>query len=391
MNFNQGRGRRRRGVRMSGKLSDTLKLRSDQQQFDGFYLKKMFSFVIFCHVWFLHTVLILCSENSTALIRFSVPEDHHVRLLCGGSDVANVVWTHQDRRVPVTRQGSYETNEDPHRYLLQSDGSLRLLQLDDSDSGEYRCNQQLVAELQVLTGRDFLVSAGRTLLLPCSGSSKAKQRWFHRRERGRREAILTRFRNSTVTPAREGSRLSYQNDALQIQDLQPEDAGEYLCNGELQARLTVVTLQPEPTSIQQTSSTPATSAVMKTDEVEMKEEKKKRPENALLVAAVVGLGLMILLMAAVCVLLTSMKCRRKKKVGCAAAAQRREDTELQPWKTSNTQTEYEVYRGPSLPEETIHYASLGRQNWRERPSRTPPDQNHHNVIYSSVITRPAAK
>lgn len=53
--------------------------------------------------------------------------------------------------------------------------------------------------------------------------------------------------------------------------------------------------------------------------------------------------------------------------------------------------ECEVYEGPCLPEETIHYASLGRQNWRERPGRTPPDQNHHHIIYSSVITRPDAK
>lgn len=52
----------------------------------------------------------------------------------------------------MTRQGRYETNEDPQRYHLESDGSLRLLQLDESDSGEYRCNQRLVAELQVLTG-----------------------------------------------------------------------------------------------------------------------------------------------------------------------------------------------------------------------------------------------
>ncbi|XP_044028508.1 uncharacterized protein LOC122864857 isoform X2 [Siniperca chuatsi] len=357
-------------------------------QFDGLY-PKMFSLMIFCHVWFLHTVLICCGENATGtVIRFSVPEDHHV-CLQWGSDSSDVVWSHQDRKVLVTRQGSYETNEDPQRYRLQPDGSLRLLQLDDSDSGEYHCNQRLVAELQVLTGHDFMVSAGRTLLLPCSGSSKPKQRWIHRREGGRREAIFTRFRNGTVTPEKEGSRLSYENDALQIQDLQPEDAGEYLCNGKLLARVTVLTVQPEPTSIQQTTSTTATPAVMNTDGVEIK-KKKKRPENALLVAVVVGLGLMILLMAAVCVLLTSVKCRRKKKYGRAAAAQRHEDTELQPWKTSK-QTECEVYVSASLPEETIHYASLGRQNWRERPSKTPPDQSHHDVIYSSVITRPAAR
>lgn len=86
------------------------------------------------------------------MIRVSVPEDHHVRLPCGGSDSSDVVWTHQDRRVPVTRQGSYDT-EDPPRYVLLSDGSLRVLRLDESDSGDYHCDRQLVAELQVLSGR----------------------------------------------------------------------------------------------------------------------------------------------------------------------------------------------------------------------------------------------
>lgn len=95
-----------------------------------------------------------------AVILLSVPEDHHVRLPCGGSSSSDVVWTHQDRTVLVTRQGSYETNEDPRRYRLLPDGSLCLLQLDDSDDGEYRCNQQLVAELQVLTGRLRAVHCG---------------------------------------------------------------------------------------------------------------------------------------------------------------------------------------------------------------------------------------
>ncbi|XP_030266113.1 uncharacterized protein LOC115577247 isoform X5 [Sparus aurata] len=357
----------------------------------------MLSFMIFCPVWFLLTVLIVCRENSTgtAVILLSVPEDHHVRLPCGGSSSSDVVWTHQDRTVLVTRQGSYETNEDPRRYRLLPDGSLCLLQLDDSDDGEYRCNQQLVAELQVLTGEDFRVPAGRTLLLPCSSSSKARQRWFYRRDGGRRELIFTWFRNGTMKPER--SRLSYENEALQIRDLQPEDAGQYQCSGKTSS-VSVLTVQPEPTSIHQTSRTTTTPAVRTTDVVETKKE-KKRPENALLVVAVVSLAIMILLMAAVCVLLTSMKCRRKKK-SRSAAPQRREDTELQPWTTSSGHTGNTVtcpssgceqYESPSVPEETIHYASLGRQNWRERPSRTPPDQDHHRVIYSSVITRTAAK
>ncbi|KAG8004824.1 hypothetical protein GBF38_010630 [Nibea albiflora] len=299
------------------------------------------------------TVIVFCL---CSVIRFSVPEDHHVCLPCGGAHTSDVVWTHRDRRVPVTRNGDYETNDDPQHYSLLSDGSLRLLKLDDSDSGEYQCNQQLVAELQVLTGKDFTVSAGRTLLLPCSSSSKPRLRWFYRRDGGKRELIFTLFRNGTMKPEREGGgRLSYGNEALQIEDLQLEDAGQYQCSGQPWTRVIVTA--------------------------------------ALLMAAVVGLGLMIVLMVAVCILLTSVKCRRKKMKNIyeSVAPQRPEDTELQPWKTCSGQTEREVYESPSVPEETLHYASLGRQNWRERPTRTPPDQNHHNVIYSSVITRAAAR
>ncbi|XP_035536738.1 uncharacterized protein LOC118342352 isoform X2 [Morone saxatilis] len=225
---------------------------------------------------------------------------------------------------------------------------------------------------------------------------KHRQRWFYRRrEREKWELIFTVFRNGTVKPERGGGG-SATTAKLQIQDLQPEDAGEYQCKVKLVSKVTRLTVQPEPTSTEQTAwttttttiTTTTTAAVTKTDEAERKKEKKQRPENALLIVAVTGLGLMVLLLVAVCVLLTGMKCRRRRKRHRRTASQRQEDTELQPWKTSSRQTDCEVYESPSLPEETIHYASLGRQNWKERPSRTPPDENHHNVIYSSVVTRP---
>lgn len=53
----------------------------------------------------------------------------------------------------MARGGNYKTDKDSQRYLLLSDGSLRLLRIHESDSGQYRYNQQLVAELQVLSGR----------------------------------------------------------------------------------------------------------------------------------------------------------------------------------------------------------------------------------------------
>lgn len=85
------------------------------------------------------------------------------------------------------------------------------------------------------------MSAGRTLLLPCSNPFRPRQRWFHRRDGGKREVIFTWFSNGTVTPERGGGRLSYQNDALQIQDLQPGDAGDYLCNGKVWTSVAVLT------------------------------------------------------------------------------------------------------------------------------------------------------
>ncbi|XP_068432093.1 uncharacterized protein [Clinocottus analis] len=361
---------------------------------------KMFIFIVFS---LMPSVL----SRNTALIRFSVPEDHRICLPCAGSDDGSVViWTQQDQqdqrdqqdqKVVVSRRGGRETNADPRRYLLLPDGGLCLQGLDAADGGTFSCNQRPVAELQVLTGRDFAVSAGRTLLLPCSGSPKPKKRWSQRRPGGWWEVVLTWFRNGTVRPER--SRLSVGNAALQIQDLQPEDAGEYQCNGKSQGRLSVLTGHPEPTGVQPTASRTSTAAVVETDvkEEEEEERKKKRPENAVLLVAVVGSALMLVLLGAACALLTSIRSSRKQNY--RPAADRREDTELQPWTTTTAPPERPVPESPILPEEAIHYASLGRHNWRERPCRTPPDQNQnsdqnqdqHHVIYSSVVTRPAAK
>ncbi|MED6248124.1 hypothetical protein ATANTOWER_027111 [Ataeniobius toweri] len=434
----------------------------------------MLNFMIICYVWSLTPDVIDGVENSTglqaanfsylaslspsAVIRFSVLEDHNVCLPCGGSARSNVIWTYRNRKVLVTRQGSQQTNQDRQHYVLLGNGGLCVLKLEDSDSGEYQCNQQLVAELQVLTGHDFIVSAGRTLLLPCRGSSKPKHKWIRQREGRKEEVIFTRFRNGTEKAEIDGSRLIYIHDALQITDLQPEDAGKYLCNRVVQAKLTVLEEHSQPTGVQSSTSITTVSAASKTGifsfqnnkfclfiiffkdtnmilhcadfklffQMCLKQRTRQRRNlrmvshtlhhnlwkssqyysaeclhicvlseyflrlfSALLLVAVIGLGLMIVLIALVSIFLASMKCRKKRRH--RYPAKRREDTELQLWMTYNAQTEYEVFERPSLPDETIHYASLGRQYWSERPSWSPPEQSSSNVVYSSVFTRPAAK
>uniref|UniRef100_A0A096LXG8 Ig-like domain-containing protein n=1 Tax=Poecilia formosa TaxID=48698 RepID=A0A096LXG8_POEFO len=85
------------------------------------------------------------------------------------------------------------------------------------------------------------VLEGHHVCLPCGGfaSSNSKHKWFRQREGQKEEVIFTRFRNGTGKAEKDASRLSYINNALQITKLQPGDAGEYLCNRVLQAKLTV--------------------------------------------------------------------------------------------------------------------------------------------------------
>lgn len=98
-------------------------------------------------------------------------------------------------------------------------------------------------------GHEYRVTAGRTLLLPCSSSSRSSvllQRWSYRRAGGRRDLILTCFRNGSSRAEREdGTRLRCSQRALQIQHLQRGDAGLYQCNRGRWDRVVVV-LTGEP-------------------------------------------------------------------------------------------------------------------------------------------------
>ncbi|XP_055750364.1 uncharacterized protein LOC129831221 [Salvelinus fontinalis] len=269
------------------------------------------------------------------------------------------------------------------KYDLQPDGSLVIKELEPSDSGDYHCNDQLVADVEVLKGKNFAVSAGRALLLPCIVSSKAKRRWFFRKDsHAKQEPILTLFKNGTMKKERKDpqKRFSYEDGALQILNLQPGDSGEYLCNGEKEAKVTVLT---DHLNIQ------STTALMQTDVVG-KENRETRPINVVMIIAVIKLCIVVLLAGLLCNLLKGRL--RKRKKCSTVTGHKQEGTELQTRCLSNlgsdiTQSDGE--KSPSHVEDTeVQYASLGRQNWRER-SRVQGAQ--HQVIYSTVVSaRPAS-
>lgn len=349
----------------------------------------MLTFVMFVWTVVCFAAIFITSNETSTVLKVSVSEEHHLYLRCG--DSFNVVWTHRVKGHLATRRGEMETNQNRIKYGLLSEGSLRIVDLEASDCGEYLCNGQIVAEVEVLRGRDFTVSVGRTLLLPCSSSSKPKQKWSVRK-RGyeQRVHIFTRYKNGTLKKERgdRGNRFTFDQDALQILNLQLGDAGEYMCNGEMEAKVTVRSVSPELSSTTQRTTT---AAVVKETDDDMEKE-VKRPDKGLMMLVVTG-TVVLLTGLLLCVVLMSRMCLRKKNLKSSASSHKSEETELQPCRSLDTDCEMlpnnSKYKGPSVAQNTeVHYASLGRQNWMERP-RVLGDQHH--VIYSSVLTRPAVR
>lgn len=91
----------------------------------------------------------------------------------------------------------------------------------------------------VHAGIVFSVAEGRTLLIPCE--SDRKQIWSFRKERTSRVIILSVFKNGTVIKGRDDpqGRFDHFHNTLEIDHLELEDSGKYLCNGQMVAKLTV--------------------------------------------------------------------------------------------------------------------------------------------------------
>ncbi|KAG9333673.1 hypothetical protein JZ751_010663, partial [Albula glossodonta] len=256
----------------------------------------------------------------------SIPEGQHTILTCPGhtpDDSAPLEWRDGTGRVIATKHGQTADvpREYEHKYSLLLNGSLFIKYLQLSDSGEFRCGAQLVAEVE-----DYVVDVGRTLTLPCRVTEKQKQKWMFRKSKQfERTPIYIKHKNGTLSKeiADPQNRYSHTSDnALHISNLQPEDAGEYWCNGKKAAVLTVRTEKPDFTNqtADMADDTDTEADVPEEDDSEHDSEASKESQGEAQLDSPVEMG-------------------------------------------------------------EIHYASLGRQNWRERPQAQ--GESHH-VIYSTV-------
>ncbi|XP_064204956.1 CXADR-like membrane protein [Anguilla rostrata] len=336
---------------------------------------------------FLFLQIILSSFAKTPTVRLSVPEGHYIILICPGrepTDSAPLEWRDGDGRVLATWQGHTAASAKAGRYSLLTDGSLFIRDLQPGDSGEFRCGDQVAADVQVLTGEEYAVSAGRTVLIPCKVTDKQKQKWtFRKGKRSERRTVFVRFRNGTLRKEAEDprNRLSQTKDnALRISDLRPSDAGEYWCNGKKAAVLTVRTENPDYTN--RTAFT-----TEETDTETDVPENDDSDHDSVSTAVLIGLGVLILLAGLLIFLVMNRKRNRKgdrrgidqlDSMGPADGARH-------PVTMATEEPQNKTQGDPTIEAGDIHYASLGRQNWRERPYT---QGERHHVIYSTVAGGP---
>ncbi|XP_023665589.1 uncharacterized protein [Paramormyrops kingsleyae] len=311
---------------------------------------------------------------SMVFFRVSVPEEHHIILNCSiqpWSTTSHLVWTHGGDRVIAKRDGKVTSDIDRNKHSLLMNGSLLVSRLQSSDSGVYHCNKRAVANVEVLTGLVYNVSTGRTVLLPCKTSDKQKQKWTIKKDKNsKRKSVSLKFKNGTVLKEIDDpqNRFLQTDFELKIFNLQHADAGEYFCNNVKVASLMVTTETEDKDS-------------------EPKDGEISKSMSAFTMVLIV-LGMLILLAVSVG-LIVWIRVKNNKKGNL------QENTELKSQKESDLEQRSQKKchflenerDGQEVPHEQateIHYASLGHQNWRDRPFVQEKDRY---VIYSTVVGR----
>ncbi|KAJ8335261.1 hypothetical protein SKAU_G00409000 [Synaphobranchus kaupii] len=328
--------------------------------------------------------IILSSFAKTPTVRLSVPEGHYLILICPGHDPrdsAPLDWTDGDGRVVATKRGHWATSANDDKYRLLTDGSLLLQNLQPGDSGEFRCGDLAVADVEVLTGENYIVSAGRSVQLPCRVTDKQKQRWtFRKSKRSERRTVFIKYRNGTLRKEAEDpqNRFTHTSDnALHISNLRPSDAGEYWCNGKRAANLAVRTEKPDYTN-QSAATTEETDT-----ETDVPENGDSGCGSAVPVAVLIGSCVLILLAGLLIFLLINRKWCRKgdNQEPGQLHSLRPADEAGRPVTMATEEPQNKTHGDPLVGAGEIHYASLGRQNWKERPIT---QGERHHVIYSTV-------
>ncbi|XP_066580255.1 contactin-6 [Amia ocellicauda] len=267
----------------------------------------------------------------------------------------------------------------PLNYHQFPDGSLSINKVQPVDAGQFYCDGQPVADVEVLTGpAHYTVSEGRTVLLPCNISQppipSERVQWTFSNSGSNSETILTRDENGTEKKPGQDHRFSLllppTDLTLVIRAVQPADSGQYLCNSEHAAHLLVIKGGPGHSSTQKTTL----AGVNETAE----------PQNNMNVKTYTA----ILAVVIVCVLLLLIGAVlfvwKRKRDGDPGSKQ--EATSLKTQSTAGPAAGQDTPGQTNEEEEDeIHYASLGHQNrTTDRPREEPIDSS---VVYSTVALK----
>ncbi|XP_048849985.1 uncharacterized protein LOC125719345 isoform X2 [Brienomyrus brachyistius] len=311
-------------------------------------------------------------RTSMVFFRVSVPEEHHIILNCSiqpWSTTSHLVWTHGGDRIIAKSDGTVTSDIDRNKHSLLTNGSLLVSRLQSSDSGVYHCNKRAVANVEVLTGLVYNVSTGRTVFLPCKTSDKQKQKWMMKKDKNsKRKSVSLKFKNGTVLKEIDDpqNRFLQTNFELKIFNLQLADAGEYFCNNVKVASLMVTT------------------------ETEDKDSEPNDGEISKSISAftmvLIVLGMLVLLVvSAGLIVWIRVKNNKKGNLQENTELKSQEESDLGEQRNQKKRHFLENERdGQEVPHEEapeIHYASLGHQNWRDRPFA---QEKERYVIYSTV-------
>ncbi|XP_060771431.1 uncharacterized protein LOC132882170 isoform X2 [Neoarius graeffei] len=305
------------------------------------------------------SLTLFITNEAVTVQRVFVPKDHFLLLSCDGQSDGE--WRHEGTSL-------MHVNSTKQKHF--SNGMLYISDVEMSDSGLYYCNNRLMVHVTVLTGDDVVVCEGGTLYLRCT---LPKQRWAFRRTAGsRKEFISTRFKNGTVVKERPdpASRFTHTSNHLQILNIKQLDSGTYFCSGK---DIAVVTVTPE-SNTHQCPSTEATGS----------ENNIPQKSGNVVLVAVLALCVLAVVMVVLLSVIMCLKFSSRKK----PTASKAEDNVLHVQKTHTDGVDavrlHSADRLRSCNDE-IHYASLGRENWRAQGWN---QQSRQQVIYSTLLLTP---